>query len=239
MIVDAIVRVNGLIDPIEALTFDPFDFKEGAKCKEITSKFFEQVSRYEGEAKFFIDEAFKSLRSAEGAFDMLQDFRSIRTRDAISAQLQKKYNDVLTKFMEEVDEIKLLFLKEKENPPVHKSQPPVAGAIRWAFSLFLRVKATVLRFQSKPEMLQDEYGKEAIKKYISVSRTLRAYQTKLHEDWCAASQKQLPELVTLQDEIMLATLFGLVILIGIVISWISTSMAVRKYLRLKASELHY
>lgn len=53
------------------------------------------------------------------------------------------------------------------------------------------------------------------------------------------AQKQMPELVTLQDEVMLATLFGLVILIGIIISWISTSLAVRKYLRLKAAELHY
>lgn len=53
------------------------------------------------------------------------------------------------------------------------------------------------------------------------------------------AQKQMPELVALQDEVMLATLFGLVILIGIVISWISTSLAVRKYLHLKAGDLHY
>lgn len=53
------------------------------------------------------------------------------------------------------------------------------------------------------------------------------------------AQKQLPELVELQDEKMLATLFGLVIVLGIIISWISTSLAVRKYLRLKADDLYY
>lgn len=53
------------------------------------------------------------------------------------------------------------------------------------------------------------------------------------------AQRQLPELVELQDEKMLATLFGLVTVIGIIISWISTSLAVRKYLRLKADELYY
>lgn len=53
------------------------------------------------------------------------------------------------------------------------------------------------------------------------------------------AQKQLPELAELQDEKMLATLFGVVILIGILIAWISTSLAVRKYLRLKADDLHY
>jgi len=53
------------------------------------------------------------------------------------------------------------------------------------------------------------------------------------------AQKQLPELAELQDEKMLATLFALVIVLGIIISWISTSLAVRKYLRLKADDLYY
>jgi cell division transport system permease protein len=53
------------------------------------------------------------------------------------------------------------------------------------------------------------------------------------------AQKQLPELVELQDEKMLVTLFVLVIILGIIISWISTSLAVRKYLRLKSDDLHY
>lgn len=53
------------------------------------------------------------------------------------------------------------------------------------------------------------------------------------------AQKQLPELAELQNENMLATLFGLVIVLGIIISWISTSLAVRKYLRLKSDELYF
>lgn len=53
------------------------------------------------------------------------------------------------------------------------------------------------------------------------------------------TQKQLPELKELQDRNMLLTLFGIVIILGIVISWISTSLAVRKYLRLKTDDLYY
>jgi cell division transport system permease protein len=52
-------------------------------------------------------------------------------------------------------------------------------------------------------------------------------------------QKQLPELATLQDETMLGSLFGIVILLGIIITWISTSLAVRKYLRLNSDELYF
>lgn len=53
------------------------------------------------------------------------------------------------------------------------------------------------------------------------------------------AQQQLPELMELQDETMLATLFGLVVLVGITISGISTALAVRRYLRLKTDDLYY
>lgn len=52
-------------------------------------------------------------------------------------------------------------------------------------------------------------------------------------------EKQLPEMAELQNEKMLLSMFGLVVVMGIIISWISTWLAVRKYLRLKSDELHY
>ena len=53
------------------------------------------------------------------------------------------------------------------------------------------------------------------------------------------AQKQVPELGDLQDQKMLLSLFTLVIILGVIISWISTSLAVRKYLRLKSDDLYY
>jgi len=47
------------------------------------------------------------------------------------------------------------------------------------------------------------------------------------------------QVLELQDEKMLSTLFGLVTVVGIIISWISTSLAVRRYLRLKSENLYY
>ncbi len=50
---------------------------------------------------------------------------------------------------------------------------------------------------------------------------------------------EYPDLKELQDTMTILQLFGLVILLGILIGWISTSLAVRKYLRLKTDELYY
>lgn len=64
--------------------------------------FHREVTAIENEARHFIDDSFKTLRSAEGAFDMLLNFRHIRSREAINSQMMKKFNDILVQFGKEV-----------------------------------------------------------------------------------------------------------------------------------------
>ena len=52
-----------------------------------------------------------------------------------------------------------LFKEFREDPPVYKNQPPVAGAVHWERSLFLRIKHTIIRFQTMEEMMTSEQGK--------------------------------------------------------------------------------
>ncbi|ELK26420.1 Dynein heavy chain 10, axonemal [Myotis davidii] len=114
----------------------------------------------EKEAKNFIDESFKTLRSAEAAFDMLLKFKHIRSREAINRQMMMKFNDILVQYCKEIDIINKIFVQNHENPPLYKNHPPVAGAIYWERSLFYRIKHTILRFQEVQEILDSERGEE-------------------------------------------------------------------------------
>lgn len=53
------------------------------------------------------------------------------------------------------------------------------------------------------------------------------------------SQRELPELINLQDIDLFLSLFGIVIVLGIIISGLSNVLAVRKYIRLKTDSLYY
>lgn len=64
--------------------------------------FYREVKMIEDEAKNFIDESFKTLRSAEGAFDMLLKFKHIRSREAINNLMMRKFSDILTQYSKEV-----------------------------------------------------------------------------------------------------------------------------------------
>jgi cell division transport system permease protein len=52
-------------------------------------------------------------------------------------------------------------------------------------------------------------------------------------------KRQLPEVSSLYNLEIFATLFGFVILMGVIISWISTWVAVRRYLRMTEDDLYY
>ncbi len=52
------------------------------------------------------------------------------------------------------------------------------------------------------------------------------------------AQRQIPEMTAFYDTRMLLTLFAVVLLLGIVISWVSTYFAVRKYLKIKTDFLY-
>lgn len=118
-----------------------------------------EVCAIENEAKMFIDESFQSLRSAEGAFNLLLKFKHIRSREAINAQMMQKFRDILVQYQKEVDTMENLFTTQNGKPPLHKNHPPVAGSIYWERSLFHRIKHVIIRFQSMEDMMLSDMGK--------------------------------------------------------------------------------
>ncbi|KAE8635010.1 hypothetical protein XENTR_v10002490 [Xenopus tropicalis] len=192
---DVLRRVDGLVRPMENLSFDPFNIKNSQQWKMVMEDFKNEVHAIEGEAINFIDESFKTLRSAEAAFDMLLKFKHIRSREAINKQMMMKFNDILEQYAKEVDIVNSLFLKHLDNPPLYKNHPPVAGSIYWERSLFYRIKHTIVRFLEMEEMLSCERGKAAKAKYLEVARKMKEYEDKKYEMWKENTDQNLPSLL--------------------------------------------
>ena len=145
---EVIKRVDALIIPFEQVPFDIFSKRNQTGWDLLMTKFREQIIQIEDMAKQFIDASFKKLRSAEGAFDLLQNIKNIKSRESINKQLMSKWSEILDQYAREVEIIDDIFKTHKANPPVAKNQPKVAGAIAWSSSLFQRIKKTIVRFQS-------------------------------------------------------------------------------------------
>ena len=71
---EVLSRVDSLVVPLETVAYGIFDRGFQSSWEAVMLRFNEDVSKIEDVTKTFINESFKKLRSAEGAFDLLQKF---------------------------------------------------------------------------------------------------------------------------------------------------------------------
>ena len=133
--------------------------------------------------KKFMDDSFTKLRSAEDTFNLLQKFRSIQENEQSGKLMDSKTLDILQQYDKELVHVQTLFKEHQERPPLCKNQPPLAGAINWSHSLFLRIRKTMAKFQQMDELFSTDKGKEVSKRFVTVSKDIRSYETRLFEEW--------------------------------------------------------
>lgn len=191
---EVLKRVEGLSlslkVPFEEKIFD----KAYEKPWESTMKKFRlNVQEIEKMTEVFIKESFRKLRSAEGAFELVQNFQKIGngadntgsnvSGNSIKQQISDRYNDILEQYVRELDSIKKLFTSYKDRPQLYKNFPPVAGAIAWARDLYKRAKRPIIRFKKHGGLLEDSYGEKVKSQYLEFARAVDSYSNDLYRDW--------------------------------------------------------
>ncbi|KAI3386976.1 hypothetical protein SNEBB_002464 [Seison nebaliae] len=192
---DIIKRVNDLIKPIENINFPLFSRAEYTKWNFVMEQFLREVTEIENDCVQFINDAFKKLRSAEGAFYMLLRFNRIKTRYRINHQLRQKFVDVLKQFDREVDDVNRVFNQWKDSPPIGKGHAMSSGSIWWSRTLFKRIKKTMLLMRTADTLVVSEHGKESQQKYLELGKSMKAYEDKIFEDWRMKAKSVLPQLI--------------------------------------------
>lgn len=98
--------------------------------------------------------------------------------------LDGKYEDVLNRYSKELADMRELFLKEKDNPPIARNMPENAGKIAWARSITGRIKAPIDKFKTKVKKLKPEHFMEVAKKYVDLAKMLdKEYEATIYETW--------------------------------------------------------
>ncbi|CAK4656794.1 hypothetical protein LEN26_006663 [Aphanomyces euteiches] len=180
---DVMARVAGLIAPFENVPFRIFDRGYKTSWESVMVQFRDRVSEIEAMTRKFIDTSFQKLRSAEGAFDLLQNFQNIQSRDSINKQMMEKYKDILMQYTKELEKLNEQFELYKAQPPIYKNHPPVGGAIAWARALYHRAKKPIMRFRAMNDLLKSPHGEQVKEKYLVFARAVDAYIKNLHQEW--------------------------------------------------------
>ena len=182
--IDAVMAdVDALPERLENAGYDIFDRRYKDGWTNAMQTFHSCVEDIEDKTKHFIERSFKKLRSAEGAFDLVENFKNIQSRESINQQIHERYNDILKQYLNELQDIDAIFQKNKENPPIYKNFPPTAGSIKWALDLYQRAKKPILRFKAHEGLLSSEYGEVVKNTYLTFARSVDSYKNLLYKEW--------------------------------------------------------
>ena len=81
----------------------PCSYANAIEWKAKKANFYQENEDMKNATRELIDTSFRKLRSAEGACDLLQSFKSIKSKGAIQKQVMNKFNDILEQFSRELD----------------------------------------------------------------------------------------------------------------------------------------
>ena len=157
-------------------------------------QFRSSVGEIEEICKIFIENSFKEIASAEAAFDLVTNFERIESRPSINAHIAGRYQDIMHRYNEELEELENLFSVGKANPPMVKEFPPVTSAIAWATSLYKRAKRMVLRFKDRNGLLQTPYGTKLKHHYLTFAKEVDTYVKNLYDAWASKAETAISKL---------------------------------------------
>ena len=85
----------------------------------------DELDRYTLE---FIEDRFEEVSgNILHSLDLLTKYQKVFERDKVRKRLDRKFTSLFLAYGEELDEIKALYEREKQDPPLARNLPPVAG----------------------------------------------------------------------------------------------------------------
>ena len=100
----------------------------------------------------------------------------------------EKFKDILVQFGKEIELVDGIFNKYRNEPPITKDQPPIAGSIQWSRSLYARIKHVVIRFQEAKDLYESDEFQLVKEQYLNTAKQIVNYEEELFKNWCKQVQ---------------------------------------------------
>ena len=123
----------------------------------------------------------KNFRSVGGIFLMIIIFPS--RLQILNLGIDEKYQKILQNYGHDIETVCKIYTRQKQDPPLARNLPPIAGKILWARHLFHRIQEPMESFQRHPAVLQTPDGKRIIRNYNKVARVLTEFEVVYHRAW--------------------------------------------------------
>ena len=99
--------------------------------------------------------------------------------------LNEKYHRIISHFLKDIESVQNTYMSLKDDPPVVRDLPPMAGKIAWSQQLLHRLQEPMEEFRASSASLlaQAPDLKRVVKKYNKTARVLLEFEVVYHQAW--------------------------------------------------------
>eukprot|EP00698_Gefionella_okellyi_P008566 TRINITY_DN2129_c0_g2_i1.p1 TRINITY_DN2129_c0_g2~~TRINITY_DN2129_c0_g2_i1.p1 ORF type:complete len:4490 (+),score=1324.74 TRINITY_DN2129_c0_g2_i1:457-13926(+) len=180
--------INRFNEIVSELKRKPYDLTDHRKpdFENDYKTFVRNIAQLETQLTAFINARFEHVTNTERAIGLLRQFRGILHRESLKSVLQEKYMMVFLMYGKDMEYLRDQYEEEKDDPPIPRNSPPVAGNIAWGRQLLRRLEGPMDVFREMPELLRQPEAKPIIREYNKLARALVQFELLWHQGWCEA-----------------------------------------------------
>ncbi|KAM9637240.1 dynein axonemal heavy chain 5 [Morphnus guianensis] len=160
----------------------PYNFLDQRKTDfdQDYEEFCKEINDLHGQLRIFMDITFENILNTERALSMLKKFERLQIPNL---GIDEKYQKILQKYGHDIETVCKIYTRQKQDPPLARNLPPIAGKILWARHLFHRIQEPMESFQRRPAVLRTPDGKRIIRSYNRVAKVLTEFEVIYHRGW--------------------------------------------------------
>ncbi|KAM4835098.1 dynein axonemal heavy chain 8 [Thomomys bottae] len=186
---------NSTIEGIDIMAIKFKNIYQGVKKKqydildprrtEFDTDFLEFMTKINGlevQIQAFMNTTFGKILSSQQALQLLQRFQKLNI-PCLQLEINRTIERILQYYVAELEATKKLYHSQKEDPPLARNMPPIAGKILWVRQLYRRINEPINYFFKNSDILSSNEGKAVIRQYNKISYVLVEFEVVYHTAW--------------------------------------------------------
>ncbi|NXC02597.1 DYH8 protein, partial [Orthonyx spaldingii] len=145
-------------------------------------KFMSEVKRLETQLQTFMRTCFRKILSSQNSLELLQRFQNLNM-PCLQEETAHTVGCILQHYVAELEATKQLYQNEKDDPPIARNMPPIAGKILWVRQLFRRINEPISYFHKHSDILASPEGKAVVQSYNKFAYVLVEFEVVYHTAW--------------------------------------------------------
>ncbi|XP_043921456.1 dynein axonemal heavy chain 5-like [Protopterus annectens] len=174
------LRYQTIVFNTKSKTYDVLDHRKQEFEKDYLDFQYQIEGLYQA-LQSFVDSWFEQPLTTERMINILIKLEHI---GKTQLDFTDKYMAVIQRYNRDLDLVRKLYQKQKDNPPLPRNMPPVSGKIMWARQLFRKIDYPMKFLRNKTEILKTPEMKKVIRNYNNMASVLVEFELLYHRGWC-------------------------------------------------------